>query len=80
MRMIILSVASMLAMSEAAIACSPSPTCWISEGSASLRPICRDYAKAGKTLKEIEAFLDQPEKAWLLGRSCKKLGFTLKAK
>lgn len=57
-----------------AFACSPAPSCWMKYGPAYLKPICSGYAKDGRSLKEIQNYLDEPEKLNDFVQACLKLG------
>ncbi|MGY3482266.1 hypothetical protein ACVW1C_000149 [Bradyrhizobium sp. USDA 4011] len=68
------------AIATPALACAPAPSCWISEGPAYLRDICRNYAKAHRTVADIKGFLDEPEKIGDFVAACKKQGVAFKDK
>jgi len=52
---------------NAALACSPAPSCWIEESPAYLKEMCRQAAKNPSTLK----YVDEPSK--LVGLSARAL-------
>jgi hypothetical protein len=76
----LIAAAALIATIDTALACSPAPSCWMSESSAYLRSVCRGYAKDHKTLSQIAEYLDEPEKIVAFGNACKKLNIHLKAK
>jgi hypothetical protein len=73
-----LAFAALALGTGSALACSPAPSCWIEEGPAYLRSICRGYAKDGKSLREIATFVDEPKKIQKFAKACRKVGVTLK--
>jgi hypothetical protein len=71
----LLTTAAALALSiTAAQACAPAPMCWIAEGPAYLRDICRGINKGDNDLSKVE----EPEKFPALSKACKKVGVALK--
>jgi len=83
MKRLLLAAVAVLGMVGSVLACSPSPSCWIEEGakergSEYLRSICLGYAKDHKTLKQIAAYADEPEKIVAFGKACKKWGVHLR--
>lgn len=76
MRMLSVSFIFSLAASQA-LACAPSPSCWIDNDKAYLRGICSNYAKGHQTLKQIVQYLDEPEKLDDFVKACAKLRVSL---
>jgi hypothetical protein len=68
-----------LAAVTPAMACAPTPSCWIEEGPAYLRDVCADYAKDHKTLAQIAPYLDAPEQIGAFAKACAKVHVHLKA-
>lgn len=77
MRMLMLAVVGLFAMTAPTYACSPTPSCWMQETARYMRGICRSSKRSGRTLKDIERLLDEPEKIEDFARACKKLGVDL---
>lgn len=75
---VMIAAALSLSMTGAANACAPAPSCWISEGTSYLRSVCRNYAKANRTVAEIKEFVDEPEKIGDFVTACKKQGIIFK--
>ena len=74
-------LASIFALAPiAALACAPAPTCCLDEGPSYYRPICKDFAKERKTLRQAVEPLDDksPAARAALGKACAKVGFPLK--
>jgi hypothetical protein len=66
---------SMLLLSVGtASACSPAPSCWIDEGPAYLKTICRDTAKNPSLLKHV----DEPDQIGRFIKACAKLRIVIK--
>ena len=78
MRLIITTVTTLFATS--ALACAPAPSCWLEEGPAYVRSICRGYEKDHRTVADIRGFVDEPEQVPAFIAACKKQGVTFKEK
>ena len=61
-----------------ALACAPTPSCWIAAGPDYLRSVCKGYAEQNTTLQEIASYLDEPENVVAFERECRRLGVRLK--
>jgi hypothetical protein len=59
---------------NAALACSPAPSCWIEEGPAYLKEMCRQAAKDPNTLKYVE----EPKQIGRFIGACAKLRIAVK--
>ena len=73
-----IAAACIIITATPALACYPAPSCWISEGPAYVKSVCRGYQKDHRTLAEIKKWLDQPEKISDFAAACKRVGVTLK--
>jgi hypothetical protein len=62
--------------STAALACSPAPSCWMKEGPAYLRSVCK--SSQSQAVAEIRKYADEPELVPTFVNACKKMGITLK--
>ncbi len=73
--------ALLLTSSSASFACSPAPSCWISEygpKSAYLKGICRNYVKNNQTASNIKQIVDEPDQVPKFVNACKALGINIK--
>lgn len=69
-----ITIASAMLGTSSALACSPSPTCWIEKGPG-MKHICRNAAKYSA---QVFRHLDEPDQVPRFVRACAKLGITVK--
>ena len=72
---IVLTAGIILACSaSAALACSPSPSCWMKYGPAYIKSMCGEYAHDHRTVSEIKTYVEEPEKVGAFIAACRKVG------
>jgi hypothetical protein len=59
---------------SAALACSPSPSCWMKYGPAYIKSMCGEYAHDHRTVSEIKTYVEEPEKVGAFIAACRKVG------
>lgn len=62
-----------LVLPGTALACGPTPSCWMKSGPTYLKSVCMGYAKDRRTLKQIATYVNEPENIRSFGEACKKL-------
>jgi len=71
---------AVLAMTEAALACGPAPSCWLTEGREYLRDMCKNYTNDPKALKVLAENAEDPNDVPAFIKACKKLHINIKTK
>jgi hypothetical protein len=69
-----ITIASAMLGANSALACAPTPTCWIEEGPG-MKQICRNAAKYSAGVFQ---HLDEPDQVPRFVKACAKLGITVK--
>jgi hypothetical protein len=74
MKKLLLASVTLVALTSAANACKPAPSCWIEESPSYLRSICKQYVKGPIAQKPLVETMDDPDEYPALVKACRKLG------